>query len=146
MGFLEKGMLLYFVLALAVAFWQPAYVFDSEQGKTVLDVVGIDSYDEETNMPVYGQTANFSGESSEAQEALTQSGGESIFGSLQFIIDPVFNAIGWVKLLGKFLFSPVLIFFNPIMSEAPAPILFLFAMPLIFLVLMGIIYFVRSGS
>ena len=148
MGFLEKGLIIYLCLAIACVFWQPSIIFEgSEQGNSVLSFIGINSYNQTTNEPIIDPVGSTSNDVNNSNSQLSTSRtSETSLGNFQFIVDPIFNAFGWVNLFFKVLFSPWIIFTSPQMGNAPLPIFFIYAVPIIFITLIGIIFFIRSGT
>jgi hypothetical protein len=150
MGFLTKGVLIYLLLAIAIAFAAPHIIFSgsSPSDATVLSWfnVKIDAnntvyYD---TIPAYG----LNGSALTSNMGMTTlptptSGGTSFF---QTFIDPLVQTWNWVITLGKVVFSPIIIFTHPDMTGAPISLLFIIGLPIVVLFLLGLIIWVRSGE
>jgi hypothetical protein len=140
MGLLAKGLLLYFCMAIAVSFWQPSVIFGDDNGKNMLSVFGIDSYNSTTNKPIVpdsltaGNSTNF--------DQLTKQGTEGSSTGFLALVDGLLNVLGFIGLLLSFLFSPFIIFAHFLKIGAPIEMLFVFALPIIFMVLIAFIHFI----
>lgn len=148
MGFLEKGLLLYLCLAIAILFWQPSIILgESEQSAHILSVFNIDSVNQ-TNGSIKDLglpgTLNLSDQT--AYDQLTKVGSDTTSTLIQAFIDAVANVMEYVKIFFRIVFSPFVIFTSPQMADAPAPVLFVFALPAILGLIVAIILFVRGVS
>jgi hypothetical protein len=147
MGFLTKGILLYLLLAVAVAFAAPSIIFSgsSPSDVTVLSWfnIGLDA-----NNTVFYNSTTYS----------TTGGANSSYSTLSTVpplptgtgflgfIDPLLHVFSWIATFGKVLFSPIIIFTHPEMSGAPIAILMIIGIPVVLLLLLGIVAFIRNGE
>jgi len=146
MGFLERGLLLYLCLAIAMAFSFPTIIFGTnEQGRNMLSFFGINAYDNVTGEPIINGTITYG--DTATQNQLLKQGVDVTPSTFQFFIDVVKNTIGYIVLFFKVILSPFIIFYTAVTSFGmPLPLLFMFALPMVLLFLLGIIYFLRSGG
>lgn len=147
MGFLTKGILLYLLLAISIAFAAPNIIFSgsSPSDATVLSWFNIRL---DANNSVYYNSTTYS----PTGEASTSYGNISTIpplptgtGFLGFI-DPLLHVFSWIATFGKVLFSPIIIFTHPEMSGAPIAILMIIGIPVVLLLLLGIVAFIRNGE
>ena len=148
MGFLDKGILLYLLLAIAISFWQPQVIFsgDSPSDATVLSWFNV-RLDPTTNQPYYqSENYEFQGSAGTSAGNMTVApkmpGTSSLFGFL----DPVYQVFNWVKTFFKIVFSPIVMFTKPEMVGAPIAIMMIIGIPIVTLFIVGLIYWIRGGS
>lgn len=133
-------------------FFAPEAIFGgTTQGATVMSFIGINPSNVNTTgtigtSGVLGtfQDPNINNETSNAtRQLLSYSGnqGGNIFANF---IDVVNNAMGWIALFAKVLFSPLFILSTPTFSDAPLPIFFIFGVIPVVLFLVALIMFVRG--
>jgi hypothetical protein len=147
MGFLMKGVLLYLLLAISIAFAAPHMIFSSGSpaDNTVLSWfnVRIDSNDS-----IYYNTINYSSTGDAGPRVANLSTIPPLPTGTGFLagIDPLLQVFSWVGTFGKMLFSPIVIFTNPEMSDAPIALLMLIGIPVVVLFILGIIIWIRNGE
>ncbi len=145
MGFLMKGILLYLLLATAIAFGAPSMIFSSgsPSDNTVLSWFNVRA---NINNTVYYATAdNYSTSGSSVANLSALPAVPSASGSWGFV-DPLLKVFSWVGTFGKILFSPIVMFTKPEMDGAPIAILFIIGIPIVVLFLIGLIGWIRSGE
>ena len=149
MAFLQRGLLIYLAIAVAMCFAAPQYIFtgDSSAESTVLGWFNIGytpGSTDITGVSINNNTA-FSGSASNATSTFTSAtnpaGGSGILG----FIDPIFQIFSWIKLFFVVIFSPIILLTGPAMAGAPAGLVFLIVIPLVFMTLVGLIIWIRSG-
>jgi hypothetical protein len=148
MGFLAKGVLLYLLLAVAIAFAAPSIIFssDSPSDSTVLSWFNIRL--NSTDNSIYYNTTTYSitGEANTSySQLLTTPALPTGTGFLGFI-DPLLHVFSWIATFGKVLVSPIIMFTHPEMTGAPIAILMIIGIPIVLLFLLGIIGFIRNGE
>jgi hypothetical protein len=147
MGFLMKGILLYLLLATAIAFAAPQMIFNagSPSDSTVLSWfnVRVDS-----NNTVYYDTANYSAGGSAGTGMSNLTSVPQLPSGTGFLgfIDPLLHVFSWIGTFGKVLFSPIIIMTKPEMTGAPIALLFIIGIPVVVLFLVGLIVWIRSGE
>lgn len=141
-GFLQRGLLLYLLIAIIMVFAAPQYVFsgNTPADKTVLAWFDM-TYDNNTGSVSMG--GNFSSSQygtayGTMNDPTSPAGANGILG----FIDVFYQVFDWVKLFFKVIFSPILLFTNVGM---PTPIILILAVPLVLLFILGIIGWIRSG-
>jgi len=133
-GFLQRGLLLYLFLAIAVSFAAPDVIFanGSPAGNNVLswfDLSYNDVTGDVTASPQFATDTQVQNATSglETPSAISQSGG--ILGWL----DPLFQVFSWIPLIFKVLFSPILLLTNPLIAM-PTSVILIIGIPLVLLI------------
>ena len=146
MGFLERGLLLYLGIAIALCFAAPQVIFTS--GSTADNsVLGwFNMGYNETDGSVYSITSSnsFSTTANSSSTSFT-SGNTPEAGGLLGFLDPVFQVFGWIGLIFKVLFSPVVLLTGDAMAGAPTMLFLIIAIPIVFMTLFGLIAWIRGG-
>ena len=149
MGFIDKIILLYVCMGIAVAFWQPSLVF--EHNSAISNLYNI-PYNQSTAVAgIPGCSADGIGcfGSNYSSQIQNQSVISSIFNQLGGVtgsfIDSLNNVIGFFQTAFNFLFWPYVLFSNKPMSDAPTSLFYIFAIPMVTLLLIAIVNWVRSG-
>jgi len=149
MGFIERGLLLYLVMAIACVFIAPTIIFNgsSPADSTVLSWFNI----EYTNNEARITSATLSSDANNATNNLAGAQTSATSGlTLLSIFDPigqfVSGAVSWFKLFFKVLFSPIVLLSSPEFSGMHPAVMFIFGIIPVFLVIIGIIVFIRSGA
>jgi hypothetical protein len=143
MGFLQRGLLLYLAIAIAMVFAAPTIVFNGDNPKDATFLSWFNIHMDANNSPVLstnntlGQGTNGAG--SGLVDAKPPSSGLSIFG----FIDPIWQVWEWMGVIFKALFSPVVVLTSPSLA-LPTPILFVFVIPLTFMFIIGLIMWIRG--
>jgi hypothetical protein len=143
MGFLQRGLLIYMCLAIAMTFAAPQEVFSggSPAENTVLSWFNI-NYDDGTGVVSMGDSTTSSNVDTSGLTDPTSPGSS---GSILGFLDPLYQVWSYVKLIFKVLFSPIIILTGPSMTGAPLPIVLILGVPLVFLTILGLIFWIRSG-
>jgi hypothetical protein len=144
MGFLERGILLYLLFAIAVTIFNPSMVFGVDgQGSPLSWLkVGTNSTD-----PIYydaSGTNELQGDaavnSNTTKNQIAPPTGVSVF----VWIDGLKQVFGWVASIFLFIFSPII--FLATITGGASVMTVLIGIPLVILFLWGILYFIRSGA
>lgn len=148
MGFLMKGVLLYLLLAIAIAFAAPHMIFSSGSpaDNTVLSWFNVRI---DANDSIYYDIGNYSASGDAGAGIANLSTIPPLptgSGFLMGWIDPLLKVFSWVGTFGKVLFSPIIIFTKPEMSGAPIAILLIIGIPIVALFIIGLIGWIRSGE
>jgi hypothetical protein len=133
---LSKMVLIYVCIAIGCIFWQPTLVLgDSKQAETVLNLFNID-------MTNYQTLNNFNHSSSASSEGFLSKGvpnqGATI---ILTIIDGLFNVIGYLTLIFRAVFSPVIILFA---GGFPVEIIYIIGVPVVVLFIISLVREVRG--
>lgn len=149
MGFLQRGLLIYLCIAIAVCMTMPSVLFNGNTPaeNSVLSWFNL-VYDPVTDTVTMGNTTASTNIASGTAGFETPSSPSSS-GSLIGFIDPVFQVFSWVKLIFKVIFSPLILLTSPALVGG-SPILanalmFIIGIPLVFLTIVGLIIWIRSG-
>ena len=157
MAFLQRGLLIYLFIALAMVFAYPQAIFNGNTpaDNTVLSWFNLALNTTCTNVP--GQTdfsncvyipnsaSQFSNTVGNNTNTFTTPSSPSSSGSIIGFLDPVFQVFSWVGLFFKIIFSPIILLTSGVMVGAPTALILLFGIPLVFLMIIGLITFIRSG-
>lgn len=146
-GFLQRGVLLYLCLAIAMCFAAPEVVFDQNtpQGRNVLEWFNIDYNNQTGVIGINNQTSFVHDEYMDnATAGMDNPTPPSSSGSVLGWLDPLFQVFGWIKLFFRMIFSPILLMVDPRVSM-PVPIILIIGIPLVVMFIIGIISWIRSG-
>lgn len=155
MGFLQRGLLLYLCIALAIAFASPQIIFsgNSPAQNTVLSWFNLQlnqsclvttASTDQSNC-IVTSSAQINPYVSNYSSSFTTPSSPASSGSLIGFIDPVFQVFSWVGVFFKTLFSPIILLSSPAMAGAPPAIMLLFGIPIVFMLIVGLIIWIRSG-
>lgn len=148
-GFLQRGILLYLMLAIAIVFAAPEVVFTNPNGSpaeaTLLSWFDLDTTDyydlhfrNESNPQLSSSTIG--NETNAFITPTSPSGSGGILGWL----DPLYQVFSWVTLIFKMLFSPIILLTDPRVAM-PFSVVLLIGIPLVILFIVGLISWIRSG-
>lgn len=158
MGFLQRGLLIYMCIAIAICMSMPGQLFNGNTPaeNSVLSWFDL-AYDSNTGQ-VTMQGSNSSTNIASGTDRLQNPTNPASSGSLIGFIDPVFQVWSWIQLIFKVLFSPVVLLTNsggtanPIIADhgqinSPLQmgLMFIFVIPLVFMTIIGLIIWIRSG-
>jgi len=142
MGYLERGLLLYLLLALAITFAYPQVVFTGQAGETVLQWFDV-SYNSSTDTVSVGSAMSSSATNATADLAIAPDTSGTGF---LYLFDPIFQVLSWFLLIFAILFSPIMLLGsgNPGMAGAPTAVVFMIGLPLVLLMVIALIKFFRG--
>ena len=150
-GFLQRGVLLYLCLAIAVCFAAPEVVFDTELTKAPVDNTMLSWFDLEsdgtsvdfrnTSKPDWSNDPLLANATAGLDNYKTPS---STGGGLLGWLDPLFQVFEWIKLLFRIIFSPILLLIDPRIAM-PSSIVLIIGIPLVIMMIIGMISWIRSG-
>jgi hypothetical protein len=148
MGFLQRGMLIYLGIAIAICMTMPSVIFSggSPAENSVLSWFNL-NYDSTTNT-VSMQNTTTSTQISSGTDRFLSPTSPSSSGSLLGFVDPVYQVFSWIPLFFKVLFSPIILLMSPATTGAPvlaSSLLFIIGIPATFLMIIGLIIWIRSG-
>ena len=143
-----KILLVYLCMAIAVSFFFPQVVISPDKQVSVLGIFDV-YVNSTTGTIAMGNSDRFNDDS--LNDAIPNDGktNSGIFATIgnyassffQFVVDGLKNVLGFIAMMGKFLFSPILFVADPnLLGGPPIYIKMIFALPLI---LMGAIALVR---
>lgn len=148
-GFLQRGVLLYLMLAIAIVFAAPQVVFTNPSGSpaqnTLLSWFDLDTSDY-SNLHFRNESVpalNPSTIGNETNAFITPTSPSGSGGILGWL-DPLYQVFSWVTLLFKMLFSPILLLTDPRIAM-PFSVVLLIGIPLVLLFIIGLIGWIRSG-
>jgi len=149
MGFFEKGILIYLLIAVAVSFWQPTIIFNGENPyeNNLLSWFNV-KINTTTNEIYYDTTEGYEASTEVDQatdEALRIDPIPSGTNFLTFL-DPIFKVIAFAGIIVKFIFSPIIILTKPQFTGMPVSIILMFAIPLVTLFLVSVFKWIRNGE
>lgn len=133
---LSKILLIYACIAIACIFWRPDIVIgDSPQASSILSLLNIDSsnYETLTNINTSDNT-ELSSVFGKGQEST----GNNIFLT---IIDGLFNVMGYIEIIFRAIFSPVMIMTA---GGFPIQLVYVFGIPLTIMFIISVVRFVRG--
>lgn len=144
-GFLQRGLLLYFFVAVAVSMAVPDVVFDTgtPAGSTVMSWFDIDSSYTGTGAVVTNQSDYF-GEVGNATSSLSTLSSPSQSGGILGWLDPLYQVFSWIPLMFRVLFSPIILLTDSRVAM-PGIVILIFAIPLVLMFIIGLISWIRSG-
>lgn len=134
-------------MAIAVSLFFPQVVIDPDEQISILGIFDV-SYNSTTNEVYMGNSASFSSDSGLNTEIDTSNTEGGIFQNIldagsqyyQSFIDGLKNVLGVIKIIAKFLFSPIIFVASPdLLGSAPVYIKMIFALPLILMALIGLV-------
>jgi hypothetical protein len=131
---ITKIVLIYVCIAIACIFWRPDIVLGtSPQASNILSVLNINSTNYNT-LTAINSSVNTDSIFAQGQETRTQ----NIFLT---IIDGLFNVMGYITILFRVVFSPVMV-----MTAGGFPIEFtyMFGIPLVMMFIIAFVRFVRG--
>ena len=144
MGFLQRGLLIYLTIAIAVCLTMPSIIFNNNGNpaeRSVLSFFNMD-YDNSTGDFAITSTTTSSNLDS-GTSGFTQPSSPSSSGSLLGFIDPVFQVFNWIGIFFKVLFSPIILLTSPELSAGagvlPTALLFIIGLPLVLMMLVGLV-------
>jgi len=157
MAFLQRGLIIYLFIALAMTFAYPQAIFNGNTpadntvlswfnlalNQTCINVPGQTDFSNCVYVP--GSITAFSNTVGNNTATFTTPSSPSSSGSLIGFLDPVFQVFSWIGLFFKVIFSPIIMLTSPIMTGAPTALTLLLGIPLVFLMIIGLITFIRSG-
>ena len=148
-GFLQRGVLLYLMLAIAMCFAAPQVVFTKPDGSpmqgTLLTWFDLDTTDysnlhfRNTSNPSFSSSIG-DNETGSFTIPSSPSGSGGILGWL----DPLFQVFSWIPLFFRVLFSPIILLTDPRVAM-PFSVVLLIGIPLVILFIVGLIGWIRSG-
>lgn len=151
MGMIDKILLLYICISIAVAFWQPNIIFDTQGNDTITTFFNLD-YNTTTNTPNLPSCTGNACMSSALNFQANQENAtliEKVFNQLStasnFFIDALNNVLSFFKVIFRIIFAPWIVFTSPSMQGLPSAVFYIIAVPLSLLLLIGFINWVRSG-
>lgn len=152
-GFLQRGVLLYLCLAIAVCFAAPEVVFDTygtgnTRDNTMLSWFDLQNYGDgvefkNTSDPNFA-SGNVILDNATAGLDNYKSPSTSQGGSLLGWLDPLFQVFDWIRLIFRIIFSPILLLTDPEIAM-PSSILLIIGIPLVIMMIIGMISWIRSG-
>lgn len=141
-GFLQRGLLLYLMIAIIMVFAAPQVVFSgtSPAKTTVLGWFDM-TYDPVTGVVTQG--GNFSSDKySDAASSMNQPTSPAGAGGILGFIDVFYQVFSWVVLFFQIIFSPIYLLTS---VNMPFGIVLILGVPLVLLFILGIISWIRSG-
>lgn len=147
---IEKIILVYLCMAISVSMFFPTIVLDS--GNTSILGIFHVNLNSTTNEVTFENSASFTDNELNTAVNTADTDG-SIFATIgnyasqffQSIVDGLKNVLGVIKIMGKFLFSPVLFLGSAdLLGDAPIYVKLIFALPLILMAFFGLTKFVRG--
>ena len=146
-GFLQRGILLYLFVAIAVSMAVPQVIFDngSPAGNSVMSWFDLDSSYTGTT-PIVTNTSDYfgTGVTSDAQSSLSSQTSPSQSGGILGWLDPLFQVFSWVPMIFRVIFSPIILLTDSRVAM-PGIVILIFAIPLVLLFIIGLIAWIRSG-
>ena len=146
-GFLQRGILLYLFVAIAVSMAVPQVIFDngSPAGNSVMSWFDLDSTYTGTT-PIVTNTSDYFGNAvtSDAQSSLSSQTSPSQSGGILGWLDPLFQVFSWVPMMFRVIFSPIILLTDSRVAM-PGIVVLIFAIPLVLLFILGLIGWIRSG-
>lgn len=144
-GFLQRGLLLYLIVAICITFTAPEVIFDSGSPRDNTVLSWFDMTYNESSGEVITNNQWGSGSSSEINNSMTQTNpASSGSGSILGFLDPLFQVFSWIGLIFKVIFSPITIMIDPLVSM-PSGVVLIIGVPLVLLMIFGLISWIRSG-
>lgn len=148
-GFLQRGILLYLCLAIAISFAAPDVVFDNLQGTPLgnnmlswfdlkYDGTNVNFYN--TTNPQFSNTGLVTNATQDIANPTTSSSGGGLLGW----IDTLYQVFDWIRLFFDMLFSPILLLTHPLIAM-PSSIVLIIGIPLVIMFIVGLIAWIRSG-
>lgn len=144
-GFLQRGLLLYLFVAIAVSMAVPDVIFGngSPAGNSVMSWFDIDSSYTGTT-PIITNQSDYFGDVGNATNSLNTLSSPSSSGGILGWIDPLYQIFSWIPLMFRVLFSPVILLTDARVAM-PGIVILIFAIPLVLMFILGLIGWIRSG-
>jgi hypothetical protein len=149
MGFLQRGLLIYLTIAIAVCMTMPSVIFDNPNNAAERSVLSFFNLElNSTTGLVQTSSTTTSDTIASGTDGFTKPSSPSSSGSLLGFIDPVFQVFEWIGLFFKVLFSPIILLISPaaagsaVLSNA---LLMIIGIPLVFMMIVGLVIWIRSG-
>jgi hypothetical protein len=147
MGWLEKGVIFYFFLALAIACWQPTVVFDSNSPTDATLLSWFNVVLDSNNQTVYNTSRYaFTGNAGGSAGNMTVTAPVPTGTNILTLIDPIYQIFSWIPTLVKIMFGPIILLTKPEFAGMPGIVYMIIGLPAILLFLVGLIYFLRGGT
>lgn len=149
MGFFEKGILLYLLLAVAISLWQPSIIFDGSTSQADTPLGWFNVKLNTTNNEVYYDTGDGYNVTGDVQTGINEAlRVDRIPQGTNFLtfLDPIFKVLSFLAVVIKILFAPIIIFTKPQFTGLPMSFMLIFVIPLVALVLISILKWIRNGE
>lgn len=149
MGFFEKGILLYLLLAVAISLWQPSIIFDTSTAQANTPLSWFNIQLNTTTNQVYYDTQDGYNVTGDVQTGLNEAlRVDRIPQGTNFLtfLDPIFKVLSFLAVILKILFAPIIIFTKPQFTGLPVSFMLIFVIPLVALMLISILKWIRNGE
>jgi len=148
MGFLQRGLLIYLCIAIAICMTMPQIIFNGNTpaDNSVLSWFNL-NYDSTTNSISIGNTTTSTNIQSGTDRFLSPTS-PSGSGSILGFLDPVFQIFTWIPLIFKVMFSPIILLTSAAVTGdavISSALLLIIGIPAVFLMIVGLITWIRSG-
>jgi hypothetical protein len=149
---IEKIILVYLCMAIAVSMFFPQVVLNPDEQTSVLGLFDV-SYNSTSKEVYMGSSQYFKDSTLNSELVQTDNNNTGIFQNIidtgqqyyQSFIDGLKNVMGAVKIFTKFIFSPIIFVSSPdLLGDAPIYVKLIFALPLILMAFFGLVKFIRG--
>lgn len=157
MSWFEKGITLYVVLTIAACIMYPSVIFTDAHGRNPLEWVGISTNDfnETTHEYALNKTnppTGFVDPTLAAQTSIENSSNGGFFNNAfkefvsiyQFVVDGLGNIMGFLTVVFKLVFAPVVIMVHLVGIGAPSILVLAIGIPLSLFMFVSIAMFIRG--